>query len=214
MEKKIDKIIAAFADRPFFALADILLLPSFEKMSDSAMCNLLNEEMAKKDSRIEKIVFGIYCVKKEIPGTGVFYSTSPQDYLSAKYLGGPENSQGYVSGLAFLNAIGYTDDVPGVIEIVSNLERSRGRLVSFSSERAYLRKPLSKVTLQNSKILPAFDVLCRGPYKGDAELLKDIGRYFSEMGITPGQVQDVFDQLPPGAKRRINIRGLLNEIAG
>lgn len=210
MEKNIDYIVSSFRKCPFFTISDVKKLAPFLNTSDSEIWNLLNFAISRDNSKIGKISFGIYCVKKTIPGTQISYSTPTTDFVRAKYIGNGKKIEGYFSGLSFLNRIGYSDDVPGCLEIVSNLEKTRGREIRISSQNVNIRKPYIEVTAQNSRILPIFDVLVRNYLSKDPELISALRSYCVSTGIKKAEIKGVYQQLPSGAKRRVNIGGLLN----
>jgi hypothetical protein len=214
MNKNLKEILSAFEEKDFFTIAEARRLPALSSLSDSGVCNLLNEELSRPNSRIGKISYGLYGIKKEIPGTGIFDTASGLDYLIAKYLGNGKKAKGYITGLSFLNIIGYSDDVPARLELASNLEKSRGREILVSNQRAYLRKPSSPVNSKNARILPVFDVLSRGSSNKDPKLMEDCCHYLVSLGVHAEEVERIFNRLPKGSKRRIDIGGLLHGIMG
>ena len=72
------------------------------------------------DNRIVRYERGIYYIpEKTILGNS---SLNPQKIIEKKYL---SNYSGYYSGLSFANKIGITTQMPNVIEIYTNNEKSR-----------------------------------------------------------------------------------------
>lgn len=210
MNKDLRLILASFKDKDYFTIAEARDLPGVSRLSVAGVHNLLSHELARPSSRLGKVSYGVYCVKKEIPDTGILVPTSGADYLFAKYVGTVKKPRGYLSGLSFLNAIGFSDDVPGRIEIVTNLEKSRGREVQRGSERAYLRHPSIRVTSKNVRILPVFDVLSRGYSSKDPALSSALGGYLKKLGISKENILDTFESLPSGVRERINVGRVLD----
>lgn len=210
MNKTLQIIISSFQRKDFFTIADARKIPSLSFLSTSGVFNLLNKELSQSNSKIGKISYGVYCVRKEIPGTGIFYSTTGVEYLRSKYIGTGKRVRGYVAGLSFLNEIGYSDDVPGRIEIVSNVETTRGRELRIGPEKAYVRKAPIRVTAKNARILPVFDILAKKTPKKDVRLMNALTHYLSEAGIDKNAVELAFKNLPKNLYNKINIGGLLD----
>jgi hypothetical protein len=212
MRKELCQIIDAFGNQPSFRLAQARKLTDVSHLSSAALCNLLRRETQRKNSWIGKLSHGVYCVKTSLAGSSLRFPRSGSDVLFSRYLQRGKQVEGYVSGLSFLNQIGYSDDVPGRLELVSNFEKSRGREIRLGEQRAYLRRPLIKVTKENVRILPVFDVLSRSSLAGDPSFSQAVARYFAYQKVGPAQIKEVYEQLPLGSKKRIVLGNLIDGI--
>lgn len=86
----------------------------------------------------------------------------PEDVLQEKYIGGTEasNSQvfGYRSGLTFLNDIHLSEQVPAILEITTNKTSSKKYELICGWQRVWLRKPKTKITSENWRVLQFLDM--------------------------------------------------------
>ncbi len=104
---------------------------------------------------------GIYYLdeKKDLPTT-----ISIQDIFNIRYIGNDLGlggayieTYGYYTGMTFLNFIGVTQQVPAVLEIVTN-NTSCKREINISGYRAILRKSKIEIDNANYKILQFLDM--------------------------------------------------------
>lgn len=106
------------------------------------------------ENRIVRYERGIYYIpEKTIFGNS---SLNPQKIIEKKYL---SNSSGYYSGLSFANKIGVTTQMPNVIEIYTNNEKSRVREITVNNLKIILRKSRVDITNDNVYVLSFLELM-------------------------------------------------------
>lgn len=102
--------------------------------------------------------------------TGIYYLSTPSKLnggvtlapgvvVGYKYVARKGKIDGYYSGFTFANQMGLTTQVPYAVEIVTNAASANVRQVTLKGQKVILRKPKTKVTKQNYKILQFLDLL-------------------------------------------------------
>lgn len=198
-----------YSKTPYFTVASLSKDPFFSSWGSPRIVMFLTRECKKKNPMIERIAQGSYCFLKEIKGTGIRYGTPTSEYVRSRYMGTEKKPIGYISGLSFLNGLGLSDDIPGTIEIVSNIEKSRGRIIEIGSSRYYLRKPYVRVTKENAFVLPVVDMLARSKIKEAMDAKPAIEAWFKKNSVTETQIRKTYDSLPRGVKRKVRLEELL-----
>lgn len=107
---------------------------------------------------------GIYYIPKQSKRKGAV-PFAPEKIALYKYILRRDGIEGYYSGYTFANQMGITTQVPVTIEIVSNNASAIRREVNLYGQRIILRRPRTKVTEGNVRVLQLLD------------LLKDIQKY-------------------------------------
>lgn len=106
------------------------------------------------DNKIIRYERGIYYIpEKTIFGNS---SLNPQKIIEKKYL---TNNSGYYSGLSFANKIGITTQMPNVIEIYTNNEKSRVREITINNLKVILRKSRVNITNDNINVLSFLELM-------------------------------------------------------
>ena len=106
------------------------------------------------ENRIIRYERGIYYIpEKTIFGNS---SLNPQKIIEKKYL---SNASGYYSGLSFANKIGITTQMPNVIEIYTNNEKSRVREITVNNLKVIIRKARVNITSDNVYVLSFLELM-------------------------------------------------------
>lgn len=100
------------------------------------------------EEKLMKFEKGIYY----IPTKTVFGNSSlnPNKVIKRKYLYNGEEAIGFYSGLTLQNQLKLTTQVPNILEIFTNNEKSRVREVIIGNQKVILRK--ARVTINNDNI--------------------------------------------------------------
>lgn len=80
------------------------------------------------------------------------------DILDKKYLSNQGHAIGYISGNTLLNQVSLSTQVPNVVEITTNMEKTRKRKIKLRNNEAILRKPNIEVTDENVRYLQFLDI--------------------------------------------------------
>lgn len=102
--------------------------------------------------------------------TGIYYLPKPSRLLSKtymdplkviirKYIKNDTSTFGYFTGASFANQIGLTTQMPAVMEIVTNKESTKGRMVTIGGQSIRLKRPAITVTQENADLLQVIDAI-------------------------------------------------------
>ena len=106
---------------------------------------------------LERFSSGVYYVPTDTPfGKS---RLNPKKVYEKMYIRDGENIFGYYTGLTFMNEIGLTTQVPNLVEIVTNNDRSRGRIADIGYVKVRVRKSEVEVNKENVKTLQFLDLL-------------------------------------------------------
>ena len=128
--------------KPIFTEDILLLFPEFTK---AYIFRLLKKE----ETRGELIRFsrGVYCLpKKSFFG---YSSISSGMVANDKYITNGNDVIGLYSGLSLLNQFAISTQVPNVLEIVTNNETTRKRLIEIDGVKFIIRKSRFEITKEN-----------------------------------------------------------------
>ena len=145
-----------------------MTLNTFEqKLTDSFMLNepIFTEELLKVFSDCSRAqVFRYVDVAKENNvliqyDTGVYYmpsffeyglsSISSDEVVIKKYIRNNDKVYGVYSGISLLNMFGVTTQMAGVVEIVTNKESSKRRIIKIKNRSYVVKKSRCQITSNN-----------------------------------------------------------------
>lgn len=132
-----------------FLLKDI----SNEDNYDSVKVTINN--LVKKNL-VRRYAKGVYYLPKQ----GLLGEQHPafDEVLEKKYLIKNGKRIGYYTGVALLNNMGLTTQVPNTLEICTNVETNIKRIVKVDNLEVILRKPITNITDKNIHYLEFIDV--------------------------------------------------------
>ena len=128
----------------------------------------------------------------------------PMKIIEKKYINDNENVQGYYSGKYLLYQLGISKVKPKTIEIYSNNETQRSKVVNICGKRLLLHKPRTKIDKFNAPVL-CFLELMNGI---DVETLDEYKRkliadYINENRITQRQITKYIPYFPDKTCRNL-----------
>lgn len=140
------------ADEPIFVEDIITMFPNRSRQwVDKALKTLVDGKILKRYTT------GIYYIpRKTMFGESLLDSNK---IVVKKYIESNGNVYGYVSGTALLNSLGLTTQVPNMITVVTNNEKSRGRKVKIGKQEVYLIKSPTEITTDNFAILKLLEAV-------------------------------------------------------
>ncbi|MCK9323336.1 MAG: DUF6088 family protein [Candidatus Methanomethylophilaceae archaeon] len=115
---------------------------------------------------------GIYFIPKESV-YGEKFPLNLNKVIKKKYISEKKEVYGFYTGTYFKNSIGLTEELPSVIEIVTNRESTRGRLVDIGDQQVRIRCPVVPINRDNVKILQFLDFMNRMSKEEASSLNKD-----------------------------------------
>lgn len=152
---------------------------------------------------------GIYYIpEKTIFGNG---SLNPHKIIEKKYL---SNDSGYYSGLSFANKIGITTQMPNVIEIYTNNEKSRVREITVNNLKVILRKTRVNITKENICVLSFLELMNSFPKDYfNSERKNIIINYIKENGINRKEITKYSPYFPDRVMRNLVESEIIYDIA-
>jgi len=125
-----------------------------------------------EQNKIARYSQGIYFIPKE----SVYGERSTLNFnkvIKRKYISEKNEVYGFYAGTYFKNSIGLTEEIPSMVEIVTNRESTRGRLVDIGDQQVRIRCPLVPIDRNNAKILQFLDLMNRMSKEEASSLNKD-----------------------------------------
>lgn len=152
---------------------------------------------------------GIYYIpEKTIFGNG---SLNPHKIIEKKYL---SNDSGYYSGLSFANKVGITTQMPNVIEIYTNNEKSRVREITVNNLKVILRKTRVNITKENICVLSFLELMNSFPRDYfNSERKNIIINYIKENGINRKEITKYSPYFPDRVMRNLVESEIIYDIA-
>ena len=152
---------------------------------------------------------GIYYIpEKTIFGNS---SLNPQKIIEKKYL---SNNSGYYSGLSFANKVGITTQMPNVIEIYTNNEKSRVREITVNNLKVILRKTRVNITKENICVLSFLELMNSFPRDYfNSERKNIIINYIKENGINRKEITKYSPYFPDRVMRNLVESEIIYDIA-
>ncbi|MFZ7120252.1 MAG: DUF6088 family protein [Eubacteriaceae bacterium] len=162
------------------------------------------------NGQLERYKLGIYYIPKpnSLLKKG---SLSFNKVISKKYLYDEDKIIGYRSGIAFANDLKLTTQTPGSIEVVTNKETNRKRNVKIGKQRVILRKPRTKITDVNYKVLQALDLIANINKYSDktlARTLENISKYLEDVKLNKDEIDEIIKAYPMKTKVMVYESGL------
>ena len=105
---------------------------------------------------LERYDNGIYYIPKRGGLLGKSY-LDPSVVIMRKYVQNKSEIYGYVTGISFANQLGLTTQMPAVIEIVTNREATKGRMITVGKQRVRVKKPTITISGFNAELLQLLD---------------------------------------------------------
>lgn len=198
-----NKIIDNFnCDEPIFVEDIQAMFPERSRpWIDKTIKTMVDENMLKRFSN------GVYYIsRKTVFGDSLL---NPQKVILKKYIKDKAEIFGYVSGIALLNRLGITTQMPNKLTIVSNNESSRGRTVTIGNQSVYVMKSSTRVNNENYATLQLLEAIKLIDLNELDEIEKyNIEKYISDNKITLEMVSKYCSFFPDYVSKRV-LRGSL-----
>ena len=186
---------------------------SIEGMSKNALRQAIKR--LNKSGFLKRYDNGIYYIPKSIGVLSTSY-LDPLKVVAYKYIENEKDKYGYVTGLAFANQLGLSTQMPSVIEIVSNNEATRGRIVTIGNQKVKVEKPNIEVTNENASLLQLLDMISSVekyselPEEETYDVLK---KYIKDNKFSKKQLIDASSSLTGNTSKRLIEWGIVYEFA-
>lgn len=158
---------------------------------------------------------GIYYLPKESRLLNKSY-LDPIKVIYRKYIENNVSTFGYFAGATFANQIGLTTQMPAVIEIVTNKEATKGRLVSVGNQKVRLKRSQIPVTRENADMLQLIDAV--GQIDKYTELEKKaalnlLKEYIRKKGFMQSELSATVSAMTGKTAKKLIEGGLIYEFA-
>ena len=159
---------------------------------------------------IEKYQRGVYYIPNKTKGSKL----SSKKVYEKKYINNQGDTFGYYVGLYFKNLLGLSAQVPNVIEIMTNEEKSRLRKVIIGNQKLRLRKSRCNINSKNYKILQLLELITSLDAKELTDSnVKKILKYMLEAKITINLISQYLKYFPDKTSRKLIESGIIYELA-
>ena len=198
-----EKILSQFStDEPIF-IEDIAAIFSDKSRPwvDKVLKKMVDSQELKRFSN------GVYYIpRKTIFGESTLDSDK---IISKKYIEYGDTVYGYVAGTTLLNSLGLTTQVPNIITVITNNEKSRGRKVMIGRQEMYLMKSPTEITKENRAVLQLLEaVKLLNPDDLDETENKNLEKYIMQNSITLSDISKYCVYFPDSVSKKL-LRGNL-----
>lgn len=151
---------------------------------------------------LKRYTTGVYYIpRKTLFGDSLL---DPDRVVTKKYIESAGEVYGYVSGTALLNSLGLTTQVPNIITIITNNEKSRGRKVRIGKQEVYLIKSPTKISKKNSAVLQLLEAVKLADLNDLDEMEnKNLENYIKKNKITLAEVSKYCVFFPDVVSKKI-----------
>ena len=195
-------------DIPIFTADILALLPNYTR---AYVFRMINKAVDSGD--LIKFSRGIYYLpRKTVVGIS---SITADDVVQKRYIASSGKVLGIYSGISLLNKFFITTQVPNTIEIVTNNETMRKRVVDIDGRFFILRKSRFPITNDNVAIYTILQLFTciESIEELDSFSRKKIIEYISEKQINKNELLSKSVVFPVCTLKNIIRSGVLNEIA-
>ena len=193
-------------DEPIFIENILALFPEFTR---AYVFRLIKQ--AETNGELIKFSRGVYYIPKK---TFFGYSTLTSSMVAnKKYITDGKSVYGIYSGLTLLNQFSVSTQIPNVIEIVTNNEATRKRIVNIDGMRFVIRKSRFEITKDNYNyysLLQFFLELGINPILDEFAKQK-IKEYIKDKGIKQEELIRLAMKFPAQTLKNLIGSGVLNE---
>lgn len=164
------------------------------------------------ENQIKRFSTGVYYIpRKTLFGDSLL---NPQKVIAKKYIKNGIETYGYVSGIALLNLLGLTTQVPNMITVVTNNESSRGRKVAVGNQSVYVIKSSTEITKENCATLQLLEAFKLADLNDLDEIEKyNLEKYIDDNNITLTMVSKYCSFFPDYVSKRVLGGSLIGKLA-
>jgi predicted transcriptional regulator of viral defense system len=164
-----------------------------------------------KNGTLERFSQGVYYFPKETE-LGKTLLDARKVY-ERRYISSNDEVFGFYAGMALKNQIGFTSQVPNVIEIVTNNESSRMREIMVGRQKVRLRKSTKAITRDNVAALQLLDFLNREDIDWRiSENRSQLRSYIRQRKISRGEIMSSLEAYPAKVSRKLLESGAYDEL--
>lgn len=128
----------------------------FDSLNDNSLRQSFKRMV--KSGELERFDTGIYYIPNPTRLLKKSY-LDPMKVVTRKYIKNQYETYGYFSGAFLANQLGMTTQMPAVMEIVTNKEATKGRMVTLGGQSVRLRRPSMPISTDNAELLQFLDAV-------------------------------------------------------
>ena len=171
----------------------------------------INKELTRlcESGNLIRFEKGIYYIPKN---TSIGPSKlNPQKVIEKKYI---SDGKGYYSGTSFLNKIGLSTQVPNLIEIYTNEEKSKVREVRVGSQHVILRRARTPIDEKNVDVQSFLELMNYVPSSFfDEKKRRIVLKYIKKLNISRKDISEYVNVFPDKAIRTLVESEVIYDIA-
>lgn len=158
---------------------------------------------------------GIYYLPKQSRLLKKSY-LDPLKVVSRKYIQNGSETFGYFSGAYLANQLRITTQMPATIEIVTNKEATKGRIVTIGGQNFRLKRPSTMITDKNVLLLQFSDAISVSEKYAELPLSETtaiLKQYIRQNNFTRKQLSDILPYMTAQTAKKLIEWGLIYEFA-
>lgn len=186
---------------------------SVPDMSESAMRQAIKRLVSS--GFLKRYDTGIYYIPKLSKLLGTSY-LDPYVVIIRKYIKDNTGTYGYITGASFANQIGLTTQMPAILDIVTNKESTKGRVVTIGAQKIRIKRPVLPITDSNASVLQFLDTVSQAEKYSElseAEMVNRLKAYLKQCQFTQKQLSDVTTALTGNTAKKLIKWGMIYEFA-
>ncbi len=156
---------------------------------------------------------GIYYIPKPSKLSGKSY-LDPFVVIMRKYIKDNTTTYGYITGAFFANQLGLTTQMPATLEITTNKESTKGRLVNIGGQNVRIKRSALPVTEYNAKVLQFLDAVSVADKYSElnkTEMIERLKQYLRQSKFTQKQLSDASPVLTGSTAKKLIDWGIIYE---
>lgn len=194
-------------DEPIFISEIYSVMKDYSR---SKIFELINE--AIHENTLNRYDYGIYYLPRQtIIGDSIL---SLDDVIEKKYIYNNDKTFG-IFGLRVMEVnFSLSTQIPALIEVITNNESRKSRLISIRGRNILLKKSRTTITNENYKaymILEFFTRINVNEYLNNDKCQKEIKKYISENKISKIQVTELLNSFPAKTTKNLIVSEVFYE---
>ncbi len=168
-----------------------------------------------KSGTLKRFDTGIYYLPKASRLLNKSY-LDPVKVIIRKYLQNDAEVFGYFTGATFANQLGLTTQMPAILEIATNKESTKGRIVTIGTQKVRLKRPFVEINQENADLLQFLDGVSQiDKYAelSDTEIQTTLRAYVKQKNFSRSQLISVTSIITGTTAKRLIEGGLIYDFA-
>lgn len=186
---------------------------SIPDMSESAIRQAVKRLVSS--GFLKRYDTGIYYIPKPSKLLGASY-LDPYAVIIRKYVKNNTGTYGYITGASFANQIGLTTQMPAILEIVTNKEATKGRVITIGVQKVRIKRSVLPITDSNASVLQFLDTVSQAEKYSElseAETVSRLKAYLKQCQFTQKQLSEVTTALTGSTAKKLIEWGMIYEFA-